>query len=46
MSSIFDQYLDKNRANYAALSPVSFVERSEGTPNSDGSVPVSRCEPD
>jgi fatty-acyl-CoA synthase len=28
VSSIFDQYLDKNRANYAALSPVSFVERS------------------
>ena len=28
MSSIFDQYLDKNRANYSALSPVSFVERS------------------
>jgi hypothetical protein len=28
VSSIFDQFLDKNRANYAALSPVSFVERS------------------
>jgi fatty-acyl-CoA synthase len=28
VSSIFDQYLDKNRADYAALSPVSFVERS------------------
>ena len=28
MSSIFDQHLDKNRANYAALSPVTFVERS------------------
>jgi fatty-acyl-CoA synthase len=28
VSSIYDQYLDKNRANYAALSPVSFVERS------------------
>jgi fatty-acyl-CoA synthase len=28
LSSIYDQYLDKNRANYAALSPVSFVERS------------------
>ncbi len=28
MSSIYDQYLDKNRANYTALSPVSFVERS------------------
>ena len=28
MSSIFDQYLDKNHANYAALSPVGFVERS------------------
>ena len=28
MSSIFDQHLDKNPANYVALSPVSFVERS------------------
>ncbi len=28
MSSIFDQHLDKNAANYVALSPVSFVERS------------------
>ena len=28
MSNIYDQYLEKNRANYAALSPVSFVERS------------------
>jgi fatty-acyl-CoA synthase len=28
MSSIYDQCLDKNRANYAALSPVSFIERS------------------
>jgi fatty-acyl-CoA synthase len=28
VSSIYDQYLDKNRANYTALSPVSFVERS------------------
>jgi fatty-acyl-CoA synthase len=28
LSSIYDQYLEKNRANYAALSPVSFVERS------------------
>ncbi|TFV55261.1 acyl-CoA synthetase [Mycobacterium sp. PS03-16] len=28
MTSIFDEHLDKNRANYAALSPVSFVERS------------------
>lgn len=28
MSSIYDQYLDKNRANFSALSPVSFVERS------------------
>jgi fatty-acyl-CoA synthase len=26
--SIYDQHLDKNPANYAALSPVSFVERS------------------
>jgi fatty-acyl-CoA synthase len=26
--SIYDQQLDKNAANYAALSPVSFVERS------------------
>jgi fatty-acyl-CoA synthase len=26
--SIYDQDLDKNRANYVALSPVSFVERS------------------
>jgi fatty-acyl-CoA synthase len=26
--SIYDQHLDKNAANYAALSPVSFVERS------------------
>ena len=28
MSSIFDQHLEKNAANYVALSPVSFVERS------------------
>lgn len=28
MTSIFDQDLDKNPANYVALSPVSFVERS------------------
>ncbi len=28
MSSIYDQQLDKNAANFAALSPVSFVERS------------------
>ena len=28
MSSIFDQHLDKNPANYVPLSPVSFVERS------------------
>lgn len=28
MSSIYDQHLDKNAANFAALSPVSFVERS------------------
>ena len=28
MTSIFDQHLDKNPANYVALSPVSFVERS------------------
>jgi non-ribosomal peptide synthetase component F len=28
VSSIYDQYLDKNRANFSALSPVSFVERS------------------
>ena len=26
--TIYDQHLDKNAANYAALSPVSFVERS------------------
>ena len=26
--SIYDQHLDKNTANFAALSPVSFVERS------------------
>ena len=28
MSSIYDQHLDKNPANFVALSPVSFVERS------------------
>jgi fatty-acyl-CoA synthase len=28
MSTIFDQHLGKNAANYVALSPVSFVERS------------------
>ncbi len=28
MTSIFDQGLDKNSANYSPLSPVSFVERS------------------
>ena len=28
MTSIFDQQLDKNPANFVALSPVSFVERS------------------
>jgi fatty-acyl-CoA synthase len=28
VSSIYDHCLDKNQANYAALSPVSFVERS------------------
>ena len=28
MTLIFDQHLDKNPANYVALSPVSFVERS------------------
>ena len=28
MSNIFDQHLGKNAANYVALSPVSFVERS------------------
>ena len=28
MSSIFDQNLDKNAANFVALSPISFVERS------------------
>lgn len=28
MTNIFDQDLDKNPANYTALSPVSFVERS------------------
>jgi len=28
MNSIYDQHLDKTAANYVALSPVSFVERS------------------
>ncbi|MBI5014449.1 MAG: acyl-CoA synthetase [Deltaproteobacteria bacterium] len=28
MSDIYDQHLDKNAANFVALSPVSFVERS------------------
>ena len=28
MSQIFDQHLDRNAANFVALSPVSFVERS------------------
>jgi fatty-acyl-CoA synthase len=28
MTSIYDQHLDKNLANFTALSPVSFVERS------------------
>ncbi len=28
MSSIYDQHLDRNAANFAALTPVSFVERS------------------
>jgi fatty-acyl-CoA synthase len=28
MSQIFDQHLEKNSANFVALSPVSFVERS------------------
>ena len=28
MTSIFDQNLDKNPANYVPLSPVGFVERS------------------
>jgi fatty-acyl-CoA synthase len=28
MSSIYEQHLDKNSANFVALSPVSFVERS------------------
>jgi fatty-acyl-CoA synthase len=28
MTRIFDQHLEKNAANYVALSPVSFVERS------------------
>lgn len=28
MNSIFDQDLDKNPANYVALSPTGFVERS------------------
>jgi fatty-acyl-CoA synthase len=28
MTTIFDQHLEKNPANYVALSPISFVERS------------------
>ncbi|HEX5312379.1 acyl-CoA synthetase [Aquabacterium sp.] len=28
MSSIFDQHLPRNEANYAALSPLSFIERT------------------
>ena len=28
MSSIFDQDLPRNEANFAALSPLSFIERS------------------
>ena len=28
MTSIFDQHLDKNAANFTALSPISFIERS------------------
>ena len=28
MSTIYDEHLDKNPANFVALSPVSFVERS------------------
>jgi len=28
MPSIYDQHLDRNPANFTALSPVSFVERS------------------
>ena len=28
MTNIFDQHLDKNAANFVALSPISFVERS------------------
>ena len=28
MSNIYEQHLDRNEANYTALSPVSFVERS------------------
>ena len=28
MTSIFDNHLDKNAANFVALSPVSFVERT------------------
>ena len=28
MTTIYDQYLDKNPANFVALSPVSFVERA------------------
>ena len=28
MNNIYEQDLDKNKANFVALSPVSFVERS------------------
>ena len=28
MQTIYDQHLDRNAANFVALSPVSFVERS------------------
>lgn len=30
MSSIFEQQLPKTEANYAALSPLSFIERTAG----------------
>lgn len=28
MTSIFDQHLPRNEANFAALSPLSFIERT------------------
>ena len=28
MTSIFDQHLSRNEANFAALSPLSFIERT------------------